>query len=448
MPDASRSAAVPKAPLPTDGPATPTTTVTALDFTKLRLLAECAAGITHADANFVFPHGDALDRSTRPAGDDDVLVPVRADGKYPANSLRLQPEWQGGNKAVPLPVPAGFADALFWSDAAVQKFLFPYVASCAGSRAAEVLTSVQAAWNYYPASRVSVYALLHVISPANVDLSLETLIHVVYAPVVSGNEPPKLTMATLSDFLRAYYTPPPVEAGAPTSYTSLVGVSYHRGNGGKPTRVKYVALRALAEHACSLRDGPRYFVLKAGEAGFRRRLEKELPPVDAGDIVIPAFTPSVPADRPRLRAVVCRPPKGKPRNLANQADALFWSSGAIEQFLFPYYASKGGLQGGLSDLQDIAVIWNRNAPEGPHAATSAGLAGPSGGSAALEDDVVFGLIHMPSSEWMPELETERMEGEIVTSISPRRGLGVLHADGPAAKTQVSTVHDFIANVAG
>lgn len=98
---------------------------------QLRLLAECAAGHEH-DTNFVFTPQGRLEITSRPhAG--QVLVPASDRSKYPCNVVRLQTEpTVPGGVVQELTLPAGFADAVFWSDSAVHKFVVPYLASCAG----------------------------------------------------------------------------------------------------------------------------------------------------------------------------------------------------------------------------------------------------------------------------------------------------------------------------
>jgi hypothetical protein len=44
-----------------------------------------------------------------------------------------------------------------------------------------------------------------------------------------------------------------------------------------------------------------------------------------------------------------------------ECDAAYWSTGAIEQFLLPYYASIDGFAG-LEDLQALRKSWTENRP--------------------------------------------------------------------------------------
>jgi hypothetical protein len=444
--------------------------VAPLSYTQLRLLAECAAGLDGNAANFVFTQGGQL--QTVPAAEVDqtpgVLVPAYDTGKYPANEVFLQvtPTRPGG---VPqgLSLGSDFADAVFWSDAAVQKFLFPYITSCAGTDASQVLAQVQAAWNHYPAARVSVYALVHVIRhPQTTTLSLDNTIHVVYAERLDGVEEPSLKCKPLGEFVAEHPpVPSPVEASRRVAARTGNGgsaarqdVAYRRGGEDETHPYQqpgYETLRALAEYACSLRHEPRYFLFKHDENGFRRYATRELPPVDAGDFVIPAYTPAVPAHRPQLHGVWCHTRDAVAANLAGTADAVFWSSGAIEQFLYPYYASKGGMQEGLKELINLSYVWMGQLPpalqpEGPTRREMDGEAAAEGGGTSPSAPVdVTGLVHVITSEYIPEAQAARTtpvaapDDEIVSRLSPEREVGVVYAqDG---RTRVSTARGFMAN---
>jgi hypothetical protein len=161
----------------------------------------------------------------------------------------------------------------------------------------------------------------------------------------------------------------------------------------------------MAEWAASLRDETGYFVFRSGEQGFETPVHSTPPQVvGPGDIVVPTFSPTVPDGRPLLQGVFFEPEGGTPeRNLAFEGDALFWSTGSIEQFVVPYYASRGGLQS-LPDLAVIASTWENTGPgraPQPHAGQPAV---EDGGEAAATAEVdaevqVFGLIHLPTSQW-------------------------------------------------
>ena len=414
--------------------------VVPLTYTQLRLLAECTAGLDEA-VDFVFTETGSLQVTTA-AQDTEVLVPARQEGKYPANQVRLQ---VGTTRGGGLVLEPGFANAVFWSDAAVQKFVFPYVSSCGGDEASRALSRLQAAWNHYPAGEVSVYALVHVTRhPRGIPLGLGTRFHVVYAK--QGKQ--TLAMAPLDEFLNAHHPVPDAvrqHGVASQAGTADLRVTYQRGDSHRRQHPGYPMLRALAEHACALCNEPRYFLFKPGEEGYRPFTTPHLPPVEPGDIVIPAYTPTVPAHRPTLDGVWCHPQGQTGPNLAPGSDAVFWSDGAIEQFLYPYYASKGGIQLGLKELLEMAYVWMGQLPPelGPDRARIEADVG-----VAAQPEVNF-IHHIKDSEWIWDTARTALRGEgarpgsgeVVSHLSPLRDLGVGHVQG--GPVQVDPVAKFI-----
>lgn len=401
-----------------DDTATPTVEVKPPDYRQLRLLAECAVGVEDQAVEFFFEDGTTLRRRAPqiPVADHDVLVATFDGGKFPRNLVELQAvtDAAGGYE-----LPSGIADAVFWSDAAVQKFLFPYVTSCSGDNAGTVMQQVQQAWNFYPATQVTVYALVHVTSfLPEVALALEKSIWVVYTTQPASPAPP-LSVLALDEFIGVYQ-------GAQARQVGVNEVKYQRGvAGGEPQRPGYTQLRAMAEWAASLRDTTKYFVFRSGGDGFE--VHDEIPELNAGDLVVPAHTPTVPAGRPVLNGVWFQPPEDPangivipPANVANVGDALFWSTASIEQFLIPYYASKGGMES-LDDLAEIARAWTEGGVDGTE---------------------VYALIHLPNSEWTEviiEGETVKVEEELATIGSGQARRQVIRRLDPRHQIRVVTV---------
>ncbi|HST58202.1 MAG TPA: hypothetical protein VLK84_05940 [Longimicrobium sp.] len=421
-----------------------------VDYSHLRLLAECAAGSIGRPVDYAWiqePSGrpgrmEPVLKQTAPGADPGpaAVVVLTADtGRYPGNRVELQVATPGGHLTG---APAGHVDALFWSDAAVQKFLLPYLASCAGSRAGDVLNTVQDAWNRYPWSRVTVYALMHVNAfPSETPLHLEDTLLVAFT--LKGSE--KLDLLSVRAFVDSFGSEPPPEP-------LEMEVEYHRGRPGRASqRPGYVQLRALAEWACSIRDQPQYFVFRAGEHGFHPH-NGELPSVGSGDIVIPARTATVPAGRPALgmapgNGAVWFTPEGgvHPVNLAGEGDALFWSTAAIEQFVFPYYASKGGLQA-LPDLAELVQAWTGQPPaggdyEGAWTEDAAGVRAED----RLMNEGVMGLLHLPTSEWTEVTADWTAMPE--TRVDLTRQLGVMTVDA-AGGTHTHRLDRFMARRRG
>lgn len=378
-------------------------------YGQLRQLAEAAAGVDDGDALFFF-RGETLERAgdRTPIQASDIVMPAHVKGRYPRNQVVLDVHEEEDPHTGYI-APVGIADAMFWSDAAVQKFLFPYVASCGGDNAAAVLTRLQQAWNFYP-STLTVYALVHLTAHrTDVPLGLEDSFVVVYGLVGS----PVLQSMPLSAFVETFQVSTRVRPMA------AVEVSCPAPDlTGATQRPNYQHLRAMAEWAASLRDGPQYFIFPADGSGFLPPV-KELPELRVGDLVVPAFTPTVPAMRQPPRGVWFHAAGHEPRkNVAEKGDALFWSTGAVEQFVYPYYASKLGLDA-LPDLQRIDEAWN--------------------------DTGVYAIIHLPSSMWTEEMAVVGTqtwwEQRRVQRVEPLRQLGVIHQH--REHPRVTPMHRFL-----
>jgi hypothetical protein len=425
---------------PAPEPVTAPVPVTPLGYTQLRLLAEYTAAL-ETDVDFVLTPEGTLTLATD-LTDDEVLIPAAQGGKFPRMVVELFAEHEGIVSA-PLRLHERCADALFWSDAAVQKFLVPYVASCAGGDAAHALTRLRRAWNEFDPELVWVYALAHVVEYRDgARLSLDHAIQVVYAPAPDPEafEPVmELLMLPLGAFLDRY--PPAVDGPRPTGRQgggTPRAVSYYRGTDpARYQRPDYRTLRAAAEYACSECQGPKYFTFREGETGFH--CDPGLPVLGAGDFVIPVFNPSVPARRPRLHQVACRMEGTAPEVVAPAVDALFWSNAAVAQFMYPYYASKCGMQQGPGQLFWLFTLWTGGFPDvwagnqpvlPPDAAVSYACGGVETGAQVWDAEVV-GLVHFPTSEWLPEID--RVEDNVLPS-SQLDEVGVLFAHGGRTRT--------------
>lgn len=407
-------------------PATPQVEVQALDYLQLRELAEAAAGVENQSVDFFFPGGTVLKRAA--AGqrleDTDILVPAYKRGKFPRNTITLS---LSGDPDQGRTVPG--ADAVFWTDASVHKFLIPYVASFAGESAAAFVALVQQAWNFYPVDEFTVYALVH-LTTTEIDVELDPGLSLCVAFVAAGST--ELDLLPVDQFVKKF---DPVVRPDPDPVT----VKYHRGDGKLgPQRPDYQELRAMAEWASSLRDVPEYFLFRQGERGFRPPVP-ELPDVLSGDIVVPAFSPTVPQDRPVLPGVFLQAEgQPTPRNLASDADALFWSSGSIEQFVIPYYASKGGLQS-LPNLAHIADVWENTGPGQMPGEHGKPIDVPGAATVEAEADLevqVFGLVHLPTSQW-----AEVGAGFTVTQVNPASQIGMVTVTR-TGETRLHRPHHF------
>ena len=422
---------------------TPVPTVAALPYTQLRLMAECAI-VNDSELDFSFQGGTALFSGlpVGPVTNTDVAAYARDRGRHPRNQVTLEALYNG--KTLRLDLEIGMDDAVFWADAAVQKFLFPYVASCGGDQGGALLQTLQDAWNGYPAELVTVYALVQQsrLTP-DARLGLDLAIQVVYVAHPVPPTEPALRMMTLREFRVKY----PHAKQQPEAQLAP-RARYLRGVGGVPQRPDYTTLRAMADWACSLSTNPEYFVFRAGKVGFDTPLPTSLPDLGPGDWMVPAMTPTVPADRPTLAKVLLRPEGSTlpPEDLAVNADALFWSTGCIEQFLFPYYASKTAFAG-MSGLVEMVYAWTGHMPvlsQNAIVNDKVDALLRDGAPEELTGAEVCGLIHLHTSEWI-EVTAEGQEAEPpqMALVDLTRQLGVVSV-GHKGKTRVHRMDRFMA----
>jgi hypothetical protein len=355
--------------------------IPALDYTTLRTIAECAVGIGDMPIQFVatppatptedynviwLPAGSTLPQDPR-----NVLVPALDMGKY-SQGVSVELDLGGGT------ITAGVggdgltasADAAFWSDAAVQKFVVPYVASCAAWEAGSTVTALQNAWNNYPADRLTISALLHVVPPMNASVALDTSF------AVAVGEPAPVQAMTLGAYLQQ--TPGGPAAVSPPQSPSVSFQQVPPAGSGFPG---YTILRGMAEWATELTNAPGFFPWAPGQ-----QEPGDPTPVQSG-FGIPAYVPQVPQNRTWPATVAFIGGAGGDDAVVLYgagarviADAVFWTQGSIQQFMLPYYASVGGFQEPTS-VQQIIEAWQVD-----------GVSTPG--------TTVDGLVHLPDSAWV------------------------------------------------
>jgi hypothetical protein len=373
--------------------------IPALGYTTLRTIAECAVGIGDMPIQFVatppatpaedysviwLPAGSPLPRDPR-----NVLVPALDMGKY-SQGVSVELNLDGGT------ISAGMggdgltasADAAFWSDAAVQKFVVPYVASCAAWEAGSAVTALQNAWNNYPADQLTISALLHVVPQMNASVTLDSSF------AVALGRPATVQAMTLSAYLQQTPGGPPsgsVPQGPPVNFQQVPP-----GGSGFPG---YTILRGMAEWATELTTAPGFFPWAPGQ-----QEPGEPTPVQSG-FGIPAYVPQVPQNRTWPARVTFIGGGGADDQVVLYgadarvvADAVFWTQGSIQQFMLPYYASVGGFQepGSVQQLIDVWQVDGVNPP----------------------GTVVDGLVHLPDSAWVRVNEEARVVSVLWASLAP------------------------------
>jgi hypothetical protein len=208
-----------------------------VDSIQLRLIAEAASGLRGTPVHFVaFESGEIREvphphhpQGEPPAADgggvappplEAVVVPAfttdMVPEKPPLTFAQIQAQGvEGPIDLLDLPGGLGPADAVFWSESAVEKFLIPYYASVYGNQAAKVVGDILEAFHgdrgdggvHGGGGRLTdpdalTYAMAHLPKSEYVMLSggdnLGTSLAVIYE---DPDAPGELNARRLSDFL-------------------------------------------------------------------------------------------------------------------------------------------------------------------------------------------------------------------------------------------------------
>lgn len=402
-----------------------THTAPPLLYPQIRMLAEAALGVASFEsATFTFDPTNTngpLRVSPGAPTPDGVTVPVWNETKYPdPGQVLLQVETATGRLATLNAVDHN-ADAVFWSTAAVQKFVLPYYASCMGYGAAARLATLEKAWNG-DVPGVQVFALMHVSAPP-VQFGKDVPVEPLWVVFLEGEEVRAQPLAHFAGRIQGTLPiqplPDPVAYTAPTLEEIL-----------RPYP-DYTALRSMAEWSAALDMEPMYFTYDP----YRRQFGEPTPHAitGGGKIVVPVFNPFGKGKRLKPSSVVFGNTE-----LPADCDAVFWSTGAIEQFLLPYYASIDGF-GGLKDLQDLQKSWTENRRFVGGNRLQGGREDPWLGPPD-EDIVVVAMLHI----WPSMLESDQVPRPTV-----RREIIALHAvgDGGSREPRLSDPREEAAGAA-
>lgn len=402
-----------------DAPRTPTPVV---DYHHLRLMAEWASSVRERPVEFQVRDGALwMADADAPAPGPALTVPAATPGRS-GEVAGLVMRVEGVDEPLDL-APHG-VDALLWSEAAVEKFLVPYYASASGARAGQFLTGLFDAWNgdHGPAQPV---ALAHLAHPAgDGPLTLADTLAVVFRDE-EGDVPATLEILPLRAF-RAHY-PARWEPSDGTDRAHAPLGTRALPEGARPPA--YAELRGIAEWAGSMRGGTAYLVYDAeppAPGGGREGRTARIPgpgPSPTERIVFAVHTPHAMPARPKPVSVQLVPADGGgPVELVRDphCDAVFTSTGAMEQFLFPYYASVRGTLA-MEELRRMSLAWSGADPgAGPARAVDAAAA-------------PLGLVHLPHSDWAVEEEVALEAG------SPLDQVGVVLPRAEAGGGGIVTV---------
>jgi hypothetical protein len=367
----------------TDEPAAGTAStvpVRPMDVVALRLVSAWAGLMPDENIRISYDGApSAHGRLTRAYPDaapteSQVLIPANTRAKRPRMAaMRIQM----GSRSHEQPLENHAA--AFWSESAVEKFLVPYLAALGGPRAAAVLSALDAAWNGYDTNRRVFALLLRGQVPVGGSLDVHDLLDVLYLDPDGGKQ-----VAPLSDFQGGGTR---AEALGP----SPVSLDFRRSaavpGGVLPTEYQ---LRVMAEWVSALRTEPGYFVYDTVRGGFGAPVAACPPPAGSDAVVIPVHTGKTRPDRP-VPDMITLVPEGVGADAApvqfpaHQGDAAFWTAGAVSKVMIPYYAMAYGAEA-LLELAEIHRTWESRAT-------------PTQAEAAYADEGVYGLVHLPRSDW-------------------------------------------------
>ncbi len=314
--------------------------------------------------------------------------------------------------ALPLTVDGAETSALFWSESAVEKFFFPYLASAAAGAAPSLFRRLWHAWYGYAGDEVQVCAVAYecgtALPPRRMRLTLEGMVALVC--LVDG----RLEKVPLKEFRKRF----PGRGKGPAAQRKA---GLLRPESGWPLngQVESIVARDAAEFVSGLRGHGVVFRASGGE----------LRPYVAdggrggGEAGFECGMKRVRADRPAPSAVTMyvRDPDGaeqaRPLTMGGSDDAcvpdsIFWSDGAVEKLLVPYYASLKGLAAPLFTTLLLGK-WSGIVKGEPPAGAlfevlvklQEFLAAPVDALFAdgLEgDDNPYAVTHLPRSEYIPE----------------------------------------------
>lgn len=371
------------------------------DYRALRMSAEWAGAIRGRPLHFEYSADTGRMVLADTAATHPVTTPPNADRpRIDRVEMRI------GDAVLPLD-PDRFC-ALAWSESSVEKFFFSYYASAASDDGARFLDRLFNAWYGYPGRVVQVYALAFRYGAGDPwgPLSLDATVGL----VCRGRNGAAPEILGLDEFERRYPTggprgPQPVRKAGRAS----------RFAGWKVGRtLDSIVLREAAEFVSGMRGRYVWLTLVNDE------LTPWVCPTESpgrrprGVWIAEGVAAAVRADRPAPEEVVLvvngiRHPLLSPdEDRVTARDAVFWTDGAVEALLLPYYAS---VKGRLAPFFGTVLMgkWNGLIPpdsNDPECAVTA-LRGLMPGAGRSVDggpgpSSVYAVTHLPRSEYVTD----------------------------------------------
>ncbi len=403
-------------------------------YTALRVAADWASAVRGAPLYLEYDYTSGWLKAGS-EHDNDIVLTTQA---YASRPELLDVEFEvedveRGRKAC-LVVSAQEASALFWGEAAVEKFLAPYYASAASADAPGFLGRLYDAWYGYPAHVVQVCAVAYRYGTRAPEPGTRLTLGATVGLVCLERETGRMRMLSLDEFTAHYAgRASQIHAPEPTRpHTEKMA-------GWRLTAVETenIVARDMAEFVSGLR-GRTITFSHTGDRLTPALLPTNLAPdADKGPPphgFLAAGMEHVRTDRPaptRVSArvqhdgiVYAQPLVAPGSNPDNAPDSMFWSDGAVEKLMIPYYASvKGSTSPFFEGL--LMAQWDGLLPPGqsqPDAVWTAiqgrleGILDAYAPDRVLEPNTgertstVYTVTHLPRSEYATTEGTDSTEG--------------------------------------
>jgi hypothetical protein len=386
------------------------------DYRDLRMVADWASAIRGDPLYFTYGNDTGrMSLAQFPDGQPPLFTPPNA-----TRPVVAQVEFAVEGVAEPLRVDGHAYSALLWSESAVEKFLLPCFASADADDAAHFLDRLTRAWYGYPERMVQVCALAYRYGThaAEGPLSLDASVELVCLERAGGGSG-TLRLMGLDEFERRY---PSGAARGGSRYGDEDAAGMPDPHAGwAVARVDSIVAREAAEFVSGMRGRHVWFTFDGGVLTPWVCPTEAPGTAPAGTVMAQGVAMRVRPDRPAPRSVKVRLQTGHANpvvepddDVTRAPDSIFWTDGAVEKLMLPYYAS---VKGRASPVINLVLMgkWDGRIPPMSNdleAAVSALpsyfplAAGPAANMVAAADDdptstsTVYAITHLPRSEYV------------------------------------------------
>lgn len=404
---------------PFDSSPNTTARVRAPGYAAMRIAAEWASAVRDQPLTFGFDE----ERNATQGEPDSILRVFTSEYARRPLLTSLTFECDG---ARPLTLEGPDASAAFWSESAVEKFVFPYCASVFAEQAGEFLHRLCRAWYDYP-DTVEVCAVVYTLGtrvPTGV-LRAEDGVKLLCISTGEGARLEQPRLLTLREFEHEYGfadageigrgpARPAREWNQPDPAPGPVNAGWVIG----PTVASIVG-RDTAEFVSGWRDHWTWFTRQDSRLRAVVRPVEEPGTAPEGMVFWGAMASRRVRRAPRVTATVAGIPDPVPLSPSLRSeypDSVFWTSHAVESLLLPYYAS---VKGWTAPYWNVCLMgkWDGvirpDLDDGTMAFANlarrvAAVGGPppavQGADVEPEESSVFAVTHLPRSEYVTDTD--------------------------------------------